>query len=152
MTTDTTSVASTPGADVLGRPEEDARTPAAPAVPAAGRGAAAPTVGDPTAGDPGTTSPAAPAPLAASVPLAAPVAPTAPALSSAPVARRLVRALARGLKAVGLRSAALLALLAVWDVAPRSASSTPPSCRPSARSAGLVELLATAARHTARPA
>ncbi|MFF5427987.1 MULTISPECIES: ABC transporter permease [unclassified Streptomyces] len=96
MTTDTTTLVSTPGTDVLGRPEEDVRTSAAPAVPAAGRDAAGPA-----AGDPGPASPSASAP------------------APAPVARRLGRALARGLKAVGLRSAALLALLIVWEAAPR---------------------------------
>ncbi|MFF9853128.1 ABC transporter permease subunit [Streptomyces litmocidini] len=72
-------------------PEEDVRTPASPAAPVAGRDPAPPAAGDLL---------------------------TAPA-SEARRARRLARALARGLKAVGLRSAALLALLAVWEAAPR---------------------------------
>lgn len=105
MTTDTT-LASTPGATALAGSVDDVRTPATPA-----------TAPEQDASGP-PASPAAPAAVrdpaspAAGAPLKAPA-------STAPRARRLVRALARGLKAAGLRSAALLALLAVWEAAPR---------------------------------
>ncbi|WP_405678076.1 ABC transporter permease subunit [Streptomyces sp. NBC_00868] len=113
-----------PAATALAGQEEDARGPAAPEAPATGPDARpVPETTRPPATADAVRDPASPAlpgagRSAGRATAKAPAPAGAPAKASAPV-RQTARALARWLRALALRSAAVLALLAVWETAPR---------------------------------
>ncbi|MFE9631382.1 ABC transporter permease subunit [Streptomyces sp. NPDC006463] len=119
MTTNTS-----PAATALAGQEEDARGPAAPEAPATGPDARpVPGATRPPATADAVRDPAPPAlpgagRSAGRATAEAPAPARAPAKASGPV-RQPARVLARWLRAVALRSAAILALLAVWETAPR---------------------------------
>ncbi|MFD3327739.1 ABC transporter permease [Streptomyces sp. NPDC058701] len=95
-----------------------ADTAVAPAAPGAAVRAAAPPAVPADAAPPGTAAPGV-APGTAAPGTLAPAAPRDRTAPAARPARRPVRVLGRWLRAAALRSAALLALLTVWETAPR---------------------------------